>query len=252
MRSILAVENIDLLAQLAWSHVLLAFDFDGTLAPIVRNRDLARMRPRTRQLLRRICKSYPCAVISGRSRSDVSRRLGAASPIFVIGNHGIEPGFLSESYAEAMASAEQVLKTALGGTSGIEFENKRFSLSIHYRKSRRKVEARDAIDRAVARLPMDVRSIPGKLVVSLLPAGAPGKGDALLQLREQVGADTALFVGDDLTDEDIFALDQPGRLQTIRIGPSRESSAQYFLRNQEEIDVLLEKLVQYRAEARVR
>jgi trehalose 6-phosphate phosphatase len=252
MRYILSAENVDLLAQLAWSQVLLAFDFDGTLAPIVRDRDRAQMRPRTRQLFRRLCDSYPCAVISGRSHSDVSGRLGGASPLFIVGNHGIEPESPLESYAEAVAAAEQFLRGALEGHPGVEFENKRFSLSIHYRRSRRKAESRAAIDDAVSRLPVAMRSIPGKLVVSLLPAGAPHKGDALLHLRESAGADTALFVGDDLTDEDIFALDQPGRLQTIRIGSSRESSAQYYLRSQEEIDVLLEKLVRFRAEAAVR
>jgi trehalose 6-phosphate phosphatase len=252
MRYVLAADNVDLLAQLAWSQVLLAFDFDGTLAPIVRDRDAAQMRPRTRRLFGRICSSYPCAVISGRSHSDVSGRLGEASPRFVIGNHGIEPGTPLEAYATTVNAAEQILRTDLAGKPGIEFENKRFSLSIHYRRSRRKMESREEIEQAVSRLPMAMRSIPGKLVVSLLPAGAPNKGDALVHLRDEAGADTALFVGDDLTDEDIFALDQPGRLQTIRVGPSRQSSAQYFLRSQAEIDVLLEKLVQYRAKADVR
>jgi trehalose 6-phosphate phosphatase len=149
-------------------------------------------------------------------------------------------------------AAERTLRAALEGRPGIEIENKRFSLSIHYRKSRTKTESLAAIDRAVSRLHVPMRTIPGKLVVSLLPAGAPHKGDALMRLREQAGADTALFVGDDLTDEDIFALDQPGRLLTIRVGASRQSSAQYYLRSQVEIDVLLEKLVQYRGEAAVR
>ena len=252
MRYVLAAANVDLLAQLAWSQVLLAFDFDGTLAPIVRDRDQAQMRPRTRRLFARICDTYPCAVISGRSHSDVSGRLTGTSPSFIVGNHGIEPGAPLESYVATVESVEQTLRAALKGQAGVEFENKRFSLSIHYRKSRRKTESRSEIDQAVSRLPVPMRIIPGKLVVSLLPAGAPNKGDALVHLREQAGADTALFVGDDLTDEDIFALDQPGRLQTIRVGASRQSSAQYFLRSQTEIDVLLEKLARHRAEAAVR
>ena len=51
-----------------------------------------------------------------------------------------------------------------------------------------------------------------------MPEGAPHKGDAILQLRKLADADTALYVGDDFTDEDVFALDQPGRLLTVRIG----------------------------------
>lgn len=252
MRYVLAAANVDLLAQLAWSQILLAFDFDGTLAPIVGDRDRAQMRPRTRRLFGRLCDSYPCAVISGRSRSDVSRRLGGASPRFIVGNHGIEPGTGIDSYAVVVEAAERFLRASLDGRQGIEFENKQYSLSIHYRKARTKRDRRVEIDEAISRLPVPMRSVPGKLVVSLLPAAAPNKGDALVRLREQSGADTALFVGDDLTDEDIFALDQPGRLQSIRIGASRQSSAQYFLRSQLEIDVLLEKLGQHRLEGAVR
>ena len=50
-RHILESQNLLLLSQLAWSHCLLAFDFDGTLAPIVADREAAQMRARTRQLL---------------------------------------------------------------------------------------------------------------------------------------------------------------------------------------------------------
>ena len=50
-------------------------------------------------------------------------------------------------------------------------------------------------------------------------------------------------MGDDETDEDVFALDQPGRLLTIRVGRKRQSLASYFLRNQAEIDRLLETLL---------
>jgi len=54
-------------------------------------------------------------------------------------------------------------------------------------------------------------------------------------------------VGDDVTDEDVFKLDQPGRLLTVRIGESQSSSASYFLRNQHQIDRLLAMLVALRA-----
>ena len=247
MKYLLAAANVDLLAQLAWSQVLLGFDFDGTLAPIVDHRDEARMRPATRRLLIRACGLYPCAVISGRSRDDVTRRLEGATPQFVVGNHGMEPGATTERFARMVAEAEDFLTAALEGSAGVEFENKRYSLSVHYRKSRRKQETRAAIEQAIARLPLRVRTIPGKSVLNVLPAAAPNKGDALVRLRTEAAADTALFVGDDLTDEDIFALDQPGRLLTIRIGASRQSSAGYFLRSQREIDDLLGWLVECRA-----
>ena len=57
-----------------------------------------------------------------------------------------------------------------------------------------------------------------------------------------------MYVGDDVTDEDVFRLDQPGRLFTVRIGRSKTSAARYYLRQQQEIDTLLEHLVALRVE----
>jgi trehalose-6-phosphatase len=55
-------------------------------------------------------------------------------------------------------------------------------------------------------------------------------------------------VGDDETDEDVFALDQPGRLLTVRVGTKRASQASYYVRNQAAVDDLLAVLVSLRRE----
>lgn len=246
MRYLLSRENADLLAQLAWSRVLLAFDFDGTLAPIVASRDDARMRPRTLALFAEACALYPCAVISGRSQADVSARLGAARIKYVVGNHGLEPGASLDEFAEEIASARASLEESVARLAGVDLENKRYSLALHYRRSRNKRVARAAILAAVEALPERMRVVLGKLVVNVVPARAPNKGDALLALRSAEKADTALYVGDDVTDEDVFELDQPGRLLTVRVGQSRASAAAYFLRDQSDIDRLLAKLVTLR------
>ena len=92
MRTILAACNREILWQYAASSVLLAFDYDGTLAPIVDNRAHAPMRARTRALLGKLCHRFRCAVISGRARQDVSRYLRSLAMFAVVGNHGMEPG----------------------------------------------------------------------------------------------------------------------------------------------------------------
>ena len=250
MRYLLSSRNVGVLAQLAWSRVLLAFDFDGTLAPIVPDRRAAAMRKRTSQLFAQACSRYPCAVISGRAQSDVLTRLAGARVKYVVGNHGLEPGTELAYFARQTARAAPLLREGLASLSGIDVEDKRYSLSVHYRRSRHKASARAAIDSAVAALPCQMRTIRGKQVVNVVPEGAPHKGDAILQLRKLAEADTALYVGDDLTDEDVFALDQPGRLLTVRVGVSRSSAAAYFLRHQREIDILLSKLTRLREEGR--
>ena len=250
MRRLFAQRNLELLAQLAWSNLLLAFDFDGTLAPIVADRELAGMRAKTAELFRRTCKLYPCAVISGRSKADVGERLGEAEVKYVIGNHGLEPGHGLSGFAVEVASVRPQLAHALARCQGVELEDKTYSLAIHYRKSRQKRQARVAIRDAVLALPLPMRVVAGKLVVNVVPERAANKGDALLELRARESANTAFYVGDDVTDEDVFALDQPGRLFTVRVGRAKSSAAKYFLRDQREVDALLHKLVELRTKTR--
>lgn len=247
MKALLSRENRVLLDQLAWSNVLLAFDFDGTLAPIVTNRHRAAMRARTARLFATVCQRYPSAVISGRAKADVARRLSGARVKYLIGNHGLEPGTRLGTFERQVVQAHPLLETALEAVPGIDIENKRYSLAIHYRRAREKQKAREAIRRAVAGLPVPMRVIPGKLVINAVPAAAPNKGDALLALRDKTGTDVAMYIGDDVTDEDVFRIDQPGRLFTVRVGRSRTSAARYYLRAQQEIDTLLEHLVALRA-----
>jgi trehalose 6-phosphate phosphatase len=247
VKRLFAKQNLELLAQLAWSNVLLAFDYDGTLAPIVADRELAKMRPKTAQLLCKVCQLYPCAVISGRSKADVAPRLGNAGVKYLIGNHGLEPGRDLSEFAGEIALVRPQLELALSHCQGVELEDKIYSLAVHYRKSRQKRQARSAIRDAVLALPLAMRIVTGKLVVNVVPERAANKGDALLELREQEAANTAFYIGDDMTDEDVFTLDQPGRLFTVRVGRSKASAAKYFLRDQREMDALLAKLVELRA-----
>ncbi len=249
MKPILGRMERPVLEQFAWSRVLVAFDFDGTLAPIVDEPDRARLPPSTRRRLLRVAERYPCSVISGRARADVARRLEGVPLVEIVGNHGLEPAVHGRgaSFVRTTDRWTQRLHDLLASEPGIELEHKGLSLAIHYRKSRRRRSARAAIERALDALEGATRIIPGKLVVNVLPEGAPHKGIALRRIRAAVGADTAIYVGDDVTDEDVFALDEPGRLLSIRVGRDERSAAPYYLRTQPEIDELLDRLLAYRA-----
>jgi trehalose 6-phosphate phosphatase len=247
MKHILSPANVELLAQLAASRALLAFDFDGTLAPLVSAPHAAGMRARTTRLFAQVCALYPCAVISGRSRNDVLERMATGSVKYVVGNHGLEPGRNLARFERIVRKVTPKLARALEPQRGVEIEDKTYSLAVHYRKARQKDEALEAIEAAVRALAEPMRIIGGKLVVNVVPAGAPHKGDALEALRAKEGADTALYVGDDITDEDVFELDQPRRLLSIRVGKTRNSAAAYYLRDQHEIDRLLAVLRDFRA-----
>jgi trehalose 6-phosphate phosphatase len=131
-----------------------------------------------------------------------------------------------------------VLRDRLSHLKGVEIENKTFSVAVHYRRSRERKKARTAILDAASTLD-SVRVIGGKQVVNLVPRDAPHKGVAVERERDRLRVDTAIYVGDDDTDEDVFGLDQPGRLLTVRVGSNRRSQASYYLRNQAAIDDFL-------------
>lgn len=233
------------LASFAHSNVLLAFDYDGTLAPIAATPERARMRRATRELLARAARLYPCVVISGRALDDVAKRLRRIPVWYLFGNHGLEPAAPGTELPTPASEWARLLRRRLTRDSGVVIEDKRYSLTIHYRNARNRAEAIAAIDRAIADLP-GVRALGGSEAVSLLPSGGANKGVALRQACRLFACDTAIYVGDDATDEDAFGSSYPEQLLTIRIGTADPSRARYHLASQEDIDELLRILVDLR------
>jgi trehalose 6-phosphate phosphatase len=248
MKNILSQASREVLEQFVWSNVLLAFDYDGTLAPIVAEPERAWMRRATRELLAALTEHYRVIVISGRSQPDALRMLQGVGVHEVVGNHGMEPWSASSRHIAEVQRWRPVLDACIAPLKGVTVEDKSFSLAIHYRRSREKKKARAAILKAAAGLG-EVRIIGGKQVVNILPRDAPHKGIALERERERLHCDTAIYVGDDETDEDVFALDQPGRLLTVRVGSKRTSAAAYYIPDQHAIDELLGVLLELRRES---
>jgi len=91
-----------------------------------------------------------------------------------------------------------------------------------------------------------VRVVGGKDVVNLVPRGARHKGFALDELRRGASCDAAVYVGDDVTDEDVFKMRRALRLLTVRVGAKKTSEAEYYLKTQTEVDALITALVELR------
>jgi trehalose 6-phosphate phosphatase len=144
MTDILALRSQQILERYAASNLLVGFDFDGTLAPIVAAPERAHMRPVTRRLLKAVAARYPCVVISGRSRDDLVHRLRGIPIVHVSGNHGLEPWAEEPRYIRQTERWVQQLSPRLAPFSGIVIENKTYSISIHYRAARNKLQALSA------------------------------------------------------------------------------------------------------------
>jgi trehalose 6-phosphate phosphatase len=233
------------LLELARPGTLVVLDFDGTLAPIVADRDRARLPARTRRLLGRLARAYPVAILSGRAADDVAGRLGDAPVRWVVGSHGAEwPGEAGRhpAWRRQVRGWRQVLARRLAGLAGVEVEEKPHSLAVHWRGAADRAAAQVAVARAARGLAGAVR-IPGKAVLNVVPAGAGDKGAALARLVAQAGAARVLFVGDDATDEAAFSATLPVPAVMVRVGRHPESRAAWWLPRQADVGRLLERLV---------
>lgn len=234
------------------SPLLCAFDFDGTLAPIVADPACAAMPPTVRQRLLALQAHAPVAILSGRSLADVGPRLGFR-PDYLVGNHGAEglAGWerQADDYRARCAQWHRQLAAALRDHArydpAIVLENKTCSLSLHYRHVRQRRVTEAALLALSARLQPAARVIGGKYVINLLPPEAPDKGAALLQLCAANAPCNAFYAGDDDTDETVFRLHRPDWL-TVRVEPAAGTDADFYLPHPHELlrvlDLVLARL----------
>ncbi|MGE0314897.1 MAG: trehalose-phosphatase [Lautropia sp.] len=214
---------------------LVAFDFDGTLAPLVPEPEKAAMDPRARERLERLRRRFPVAVVSGRGLADLRDRIGIDG-IALVGSHGSEwpqaSGDMAMPTGDAPAgddgAALQAQRDAVAGwvaqlrallpaaAPEAVLEVKRLSLSLHYRHAHDPMALRERLARLFEGLRPQPTRIDGKFVWNLIPPGAPTKFDALEKLLRSSGAGTVIFVGDDATDELVFE-HAPAEWLTVRV-----------------------------------
>jgi trehalose 6-phosphate phosphatase len=236
------------LAAVMAREPLLAFDFDGTLAPIVARPDDARVPQEVSLGLAALARRLPVAVITGRSLADVRGRLGF-EPRYIVGNHGAEEA--DDAPPPEACHALDTLRRRIDvnwdvlRAHGVDVEDKRFSLALHYRLAPDAGEALLCIEELLQGMDPGLRRFGGKCVVNVVPAGLPDKGAALATLVRRAGASAALFVGDDVNDEAVFIRAEPDWL-TVKIGREDPlSRAMFFLDSETELAVVLEKMREF-------
>lgn len=237
----LAGARAPLLAELAAGRLLVGLDYDGVLAPLVTAPDGRAMRPATARLLREVARRYPVAVVSGRAFRDLSR-LVPGPGVVRVGNHGFELGRavpVPRRVLALVAEWEVEVAARLEGIPGWHVEHKRSTLSIHYGMGKDWRTVERAV-RAAGRALKGARLLPGKKVLNVIPSSFPTKGDAVRRLLARYRMDVALFLGDDMTDEDVFRLGEP-RVVGVRVGPG-PTAAPWRLGSQGDVDEVLERL----------
>ncbi len=237
------------LRALLSAPALVAFDFDGTLAPIVEQPPLARLHPEVDAPLRRLAARVHGAVVSGRGIADLRERAAIGS-LRLIGNHGND-ALLAETDEASRArrtsarwrdALQRGIVERFGRDGGIEIEDKGATLSVHYRRARDPERAGRELRAMIDALEPAPKTIGGKFVVNVLPPGSRTKFEALRELAAELGTDRVLFVGDDVTDEIVFAA-APAHWLTVRVEPEGPSAARFSLALQDEIARLIERML---------
>lgn len=234
-------------------------DYDGTLTPIVARPELAILSDSVRRLLRELAKTCPVTIVSGRD-VEVVRELVALDRLGYVGSHGLDivgpvDGSLRHQVAHAFGpeldAVESALRKRTDGIEGVIVERKQFSISTHVRQvDPRRHPAVEAIVDDVRQAHPTLRREGGKMLYELRPDIDWDKGAAVRWLLDKMRIDPskALYIGDDLTDETVFAALE-GRGATIVVAEpddQRPTLAQFRLNDSEEVQMLLAGLVSHR------
>jgi trehalose 6-phosphate phosphatase len=207
------------------SAPLVVCDYDGTLAQLVDDPDQAFPVEESVVALETLATfaDTHVAVVSGRSLHDLVALCPFPPEIHLVGSHGSEfdgslDNDLDPAQLELLSSITEELDQLAASGDGLLVESKPTSVAFHYRKAA--PEIADAALEAVRSGPAardGVRVKAGKMVIELAVVDTD-KGTAIDRLRHSVGADVVLFVGDDVTDEDAFAV-LHGHDIGIKVGP---------------------------------
>jgi trehalose-phosphatase len=233
---------------------LLCLDFDGTLAEFVGDPDTARLSPKTERLLRALAERdrLSIAIVSGRDRLDLERRVGIAGLIYA-GNHGLEisgPGFEFVEPTAAARVAElhelaKVLSARLEGIAGAIVEDKGLTISVHYRLVSEQAceEVRRVVHATLSATNHPFILVAGEKVHEIRPRVSWTKGSAVAWIRERLGQPDPLpiYIGDDTTDEDAFAAVREGGI-AVKVRTGGETAARYSLNDPAEVNKFLEWL----------
>jgi trehalose-phosphatase len=241
--------------MLSTRQKLLLLDFDGTLAPIVPTPGEAKLEKEIEEALALLSASRRCkiAIISGRSLSDLMSHFRCDNLIYA-GNHGFEIKGKGMKLPPRANSAKKLgalmwhlskkLIYEFSRMPGVRIENKTYTLSVHYRGlsgSRLSLFSRKMRDFRKKCIGWPIIWKKGKKVWEAHPYVRWGKGNLALYLADKFRRALPIVIGDDLADEEMFEA-LKGRGVTVRVGRSKTSGAQYYLKSCREVGRFLKSL----------
>ncbi|MFD1720041.1 trehalose-phosphatase [Amnibacterium endophyticum] len=247
----------DALAALAATpRLLVALDFDGTLAPEVDDPEKARATPEARAAVERLVDlpDTRVAMVSGRSLGDLEQVAPFGDRVLLVGSHGIELRLdepddviaLDEAEREQLDVMREVLDQVADTLDTVRIERKPAGFALHTRVAtdrHSRAAHLVALQELKAETP-DAKVRMGKNVIEF-SVRSTTKGEAVEHLRRYTKATAVLYAGDDVTDEDAFAALGDGDLG-LKSGDG-ETVAPYRVPGPAEVAGVLARLAELRA-----
>ncbi|WP_395242812.1 bifunctional alpha,alpha-trehalose-phosphate synthase (UDP-forming)/trehalose-phosphatase [Agromyces sp. MMS24-K17] len=240
-------------------RLLIALDFDGTLAPLVDRPEDARATDRARAAMEQLAAlpDTRVAIVSGRALESLGEVAAPHDGMLLSGSHGVELQLdagvvtidLRDAELAALSRLTDLVEQVAAEAPGAWVEHKPAGVALHTRRLTPNAGValqQSARERVVEAIPgITVRS--GKSVIEFAVRSSD-KGESLIRLRQHVGASSVIYLGDDVTDEDAFAVLE-GTDVGVKVG-SGKSLAAHRVRSPAEVAELLERLVELRSAAR--
>lgn len=196
--------------------LVLLFDYDGTLTPIVEHPWLAKLAPRTRQLLGQLAAlpGVHVGILSSRRIEEIEQLIGIRK-LFYSGHSGIEVKLKDTTVVHPAAlKSSQTIEEVVRRLCAIEHvypgawvERKRYGFTVHYRGVAPSLveEVHTRIFGFLERWSERLRIVEGPMAVEAVVAGTWTKGDAARQMIEHVGEPAfVLYAGDASNDKEAF------------------------------------------------
>ncbi|MFY9190137.1 MAG: trehalose-phosphatase [Lawsonella sp.] len=243
-------------------HLLVASDFDGTLAPLVKDPSKSIPIPGGVEALYKLAEvpHTQAALVSGREISELRTISAAPNPVTLVGCHGAEitgtDTKLTRREKQLLEEITEQVEATSAKIPGSKMEYKPVAVTLHIRTARRKDAAEKEADALVERLQKidGVYITHGKMVYEFAISNAD-KGDAIYELEKKWanGAESIIYFGDDVTDENAFRYieNSPSRKGardiTVKVGEG-DTAARYRVANELQVAAALDYIATKRDE----